>query len=332
MTIKDIAREAGVSIATVSKIINGRDENISEATRNRVKKVIQENNYVTNSIARGLKTKRTNIIGFILPDIVNPYYPEIARGIEDAARDRGFGVIFCNTDNKLEREMECIQFLKSKMVDGIIYPRTLNGSDAESIKDLNLPIVIVDRFVETYGMKKIGKVYVDVARAIYESTFILYKAGCRNIALISSLYTSKNDRFYGYVQALADLNLPYREDLIYLGEFNIETGYKGTGSILEKHKDIDGIVCGNDLIAIGVLDLLREKKINVPKDIKIIGLDNIYLSNYTNPKLSTMEQPTRELGKIAANMLIDYIKDGKPLRECVLSHKYIHRESVLYKL
>lgn len=110
MTIKDIAREAGVSITTVSKIMNERDENISDVTRNRVKKVIKDNNYIANAVARGLKTKKTNIIGFVLPDIVNPYYPEIARGIEDAARDRGFGVIFCNTDNSPERELECLQF------------------------------------------------------------------------------------------------------------------------------------------------------------------------------------------------------------------------------
>ncbi|TAH64831.1 MAG: LacI family transcriptional regulator [Anaerolineaceae bacterium] len=328
MTIKDIAREAGVSITTVSKVMNGRDENISDATRDRVKKVIKDNNYITNAVARGLKTKKTNIIGFVLPDIVNPYYPEIARGIEDAARDRGFGVIFCNTDNSPERELECLQFLKSKMVDGIIYTRTLNGSDAESITNVKTPIVIVDRFVDTHRKKNIGKVFVDVTKAIYESTVKLRKAGCKNIALISSLYTTKSDRYFGYVQAMEDLKLPVCEELIYLDEFNVETGYKGAGVLLEKHKDIDGIVCGNDLIAIGALDMLRENNIRVPEDIKVIGLDNIYLSNFTNPKLSTMEQPTLEVGKTAANMLIDFIKEGKPLYDCVLNHKYIQRESV----
>ena len=328
MTIKDIAREAGVSITTVSKVMNGRDDNISIATRERVKKVIEDNNYITNSVARGLKTKKTNIIGFILPDIVNPYYPEIARGIEDAARDRSFGVIFCNTDNSSERELECLQFLKSKMVDGIVYTRTLNGSNAENITSVKTPIVIVDRFVDTPRKKNIGKVFVDVSKAIYESTFKLHDAGCRNIALISSSYTSRSDRYFGYIQAMADLNLPLREELIYLGEFNVESGYKGAELLLERHKNVDGIVCGNDLIAIGALDLLREKNINVPSDIKVIGLDNIYLSNFTNPKLSTMEQPMREVGKIAANMLIDFIKEGIPLYDCVLSHRYIHRESV----
>lgn len=328
MTIKDIARKAGVSITTVSKVINGRDDNISDATRQRVKKVVKDNNYIANSVARGLKTKKTNIIGFILPDIVNPYYPEIARGIEDAARDRNFGVIFCNTDNSPEREIECLQFLKSKMVDGIIYTRTLNGSNAENITKVNTPIVIVDRFVDTQRKKNIGKVFVDVSRAIYESTIKLHDAGCRKIAFISSSYTTKSDRYFGYVQAMADLNLSLCEELIYLGEFNVETGYKGAELLLEKHEDIDGIVCGNDLIAIGALDLLREKNISVPKDIKIIGLDNIYLSNFTNPKLSTMEQPTREVGKIAANMLIDFIKEGKPLYDCALNHRYVQRESV----
>lgn len=328
VTIKDIARQAGVSITTVSKILNGRDENISDATRERVKKVIKENNYITNSIARGLKTKKSNIIGFVLPDIVNPYYPEIARGIEDAARDRGFGVIFCNTDNSPEREAECLQFLESKMVDGIIYTRTLFGSSEESVKNVRVPMVMVDRFVDTDNKQNIGKVYVDVSKAIYESTFKLYDAGCRSIGLISSSYNSKSDRFFGYIQAMKDLNLPVSDESIYLDEYNIETGYKGARLLLEKNKEIDGFVCGNDLIAIGVLDLLREINIRVPRDKKVIGLDNIYLSNFTNPRLSTMEQPMREMGNIAANMLIDFIKEGKPLRDCILSHKYIQRESV----
>ena len=192
------------------------------------------------------------------------------------------------------------------MVDGIIYTRTLNGSDAESVTKVKTPIVIVDRFVDTHQKKNIGKVFVDVTKAIYESTVKLHKAGCKNIAFISSLYTTKSDRYFGYIQAMEDLKLPVHEELIYLNEFNVETGYKGAGLLLEKNKVVDGIVCGNDLIAIGALDMLKENNIRVPQEIKVIGLDNIYLSNYTNPKLSTMEQPTLEVGKIAANMLTIY--------------------------
>lgn len=328
MTIKDVAQLAGVSITTVSKIMNNRDGNISDATRNRVKKVIEENNYITNSVARGLKTKKTNIIGFVLPDIVNPYYPEIARGIEDAARDRDFGVIFCNTDNHPEREKECLDFLMSKMVDGIIYTRTLKGSNVQYISEVSIPVVIVDRFVNIQPKKTVGRVYVDVSKAIYDSTVMMAKAGCKNIACISSSYTDSTDRYFGYLKALEELGIKHSDKLVYLDEFTIETGYKGIQNMLDSGAEIDGVVCGNDLIAIGVLNVLKDRGVLIPKDIKVIGVDNIYLSNFTNPRLSTMAQPTRELGEIAANMLIDHLKDGKPLIEKVLNHAFVDRETI----
>lgn len=328
MTIKDIAKQAGVSVTTVSKILNGRDENISDATRTRVKQVVQENNYITNAVARGLKTKKTNIIGFILPDIVNPYFPEIARGIEDVARDAGFGVIYCNTDNDLKREREYLEFLKARMVDGIIYTRTLQGSQAQTLKDVDIPLVIVDRFADTGGKKNIGRVYVDVAHAIYESTCKLAAAGCKNIALISSAYNDKTDRYFGYVQALEDLGIPFREEAVYLHAFDLETGYAGMQDLLQRDNGIDGVVCGNDLIAIGVLDALRKLAVKVPQQIKVMGLDDIYMANFTNPRLSTMAQPMLELGRVAAMMLIDHLLKGEPLYEKVLAHRFVARESL----
>lgn len=331
ITIKEIAKQANVSIATVSKIINGLDSNISEGTKRKVKKIIEESNYVPNSVARGLKTKITNTIGFILPDIANPYYSEIARGIEDAAITRGFSVIFCDTDDTLENENRSINLMKSKRVDGIILTRALENlgdNEAENKIESNIPVVIVDRVINDSTQVNYGKVFVDVKKAIYCSTMKLAEAGCRNIAIITNKWDSKNSRYYGYIDALKNLGLDYNKDREFLGTFTIETGYNGAKKILQSGVEVDGIVCGNDLIAIGVLDALNEMKIPVPGKIKVIGLDNIFFSKYTNPKLTTMEQPTYDMGRAAANMLIDHIKDGVPLHTKIFEHKYIERETV----
>lgn len=331
ITIREIAKQANVSIATVSKIINGLDSNISEETKKRVKKIIKECNYVPNSVARGLKTKITNTLGFILPDIANPYYSEMARGIEDAAIARDFSVIFCDTDDTLENENRSINLMKSKMVDGIIFCRVLeNNGDNKNENKLgpNTLAVIVDRVVSDTIPDNYGRVYVDVKKAIYCSTMKLAEAGCKNIAIITKKWDNKHNRYYGYIEALKDLGLNYHKDREFLGEFTIETGYIGIKKILKSGIEVDGVVCGNDLIAIGVLDALNEMKINVPGKIKVIGLDNIYFSKYTNPKLSTMEQPTYEMGRASANMLIDHILDGVPLHTKIFEHRYIERETV----
>ncbi len=328
MTIKDIAQRAGVSVTTVSKILNGHDGNLSGATRQRVKEIIEETHYVTNAVARGLKTKRTNILGFVLPDIVNPYFPQIARGIEDVARGASYGVIYCNTDDDLKQEQVCLEFLKSRMVDGIIFTHTLHGSKANNYAEVDIPMVVIDRVSGTGYKKNVGKVYVDVARAIYDSTCKMAGAGCVNIACITSDYTDKRDRYFGYVQALQALAVPFRQELVYLGAFDLATGYKGINVLLDKNPAIDGVVCGNDLIAIGVLDALRGRGITVPTGIKVMGMDDIYLSNFTNPRLSTMAQPTLEMGRLAATMLIEHLEWGKPLYEKALNHSFVQRESL----
>lgn len=331
VTIKEIAKEANVSIATVSKIINGLDSNISENTIQRVKKIITESGYVPNSVARGLRTKITNTLGFILPDIANPYYSEIARGIEDVAIRKDFSVIFCDTDDTLENENRSINLLKSKMVDGIIFSRVLENireNDNENKVGSNIPVVIVDRVISDSIPDNYGRVYVDVKKTIYHSTKKLAEAGCKNIAIISKKWDNKSNRYYGFIEALNELGLKHNKSREYLRGFDIDTGYTGIKNILATGIEVDGVVCGNDLIAIGVLDALNEMKVKVPERIKIIGLDNIYFANYTNPKLSTMEQPTYEMGKAAANMLIDYIIDGVPMSTQIFEHRYIERETI----
>jgi LacI family transcriptional regulator len=265
ITMKEIAEQAGVSSATVSKIINGYDRFISAATRDRVMHIIKENNYIPNAMAKGLKVKRTNTIGFILPDIRNPFFPEIARGIEDTAENYGFSVTFCDTDNDPKRELASFNLLKSKMVDGIIFTRTLLDSNFDDYLADNIPIVVVDRRVDPKG-RNIGKIVVDTRNAMHDATKLLIDKGCREIAFIGAKNDFEDARYNGYLDALEEAGLKTKAAFCYRDDYNVETGRRGAKAIFSLAEP-DGLVCGNDLIAVGAMDVLRDMKLRVPEHV-----------------------------------------------------------------
>lgn len=325
VTIKDIAQLAQVSIATVSKIKNGNDQNISSATRDKVKKIMKELNYVPNAVATGLKIKQTKTLGFILPDIRNPFFPEIARGIEDIAWANHFSVTFCNTDNDSKREIDAIRLLQSKMVDGIIVTKSLSSKNSNNLENCNLPIVVVDRKGNT-KKDKIGEIVIDSFSAFFDITNHLISKNCKNIAYISAKGKNDDERFEGFKKALNSNNIHLRNDIIYHDSYDTKTGYEGVQSILKITKP-DAIVCGNDLIAVGAMGALRKKGISIPKDIKITGFDDIYISSLLNPSLTTIKQPAYEMGAEAAKMLIDHIINSGPLHMKKLDYQLVIRES-----
>lgn len=327
VTMKDIAHAAGVSTATVSKVLNGLDEHISEETRQKIWNLKEKMGYVPNNFARGLKKKSSGTIGFILPDIANPFFPEIARGIQDEARKEDFAVVMCNTGNNAEAETKAIEFLTSKMVDGIIYTRSVMNVGAKEIKTIDVPVVAVDRRIHA---KKLGfgQVYVDAVAGIHEATNVLIRHGCRKIACISAKYPTSGDRIEGYRQALKEARMTVRESLIYLDSFDVSTGYAGTEKLLHANPSIDGIVCGDDLIAFGVLHALRDHRKRIPEDIKVIGFDDIYFAKYSTPALTTIRQPAYEMGKEAAHMMISHLLNGTPLSSLKFDYSIEMRETV----
>jgi len=325
ITMKEIAEQAGVSSATVSKILNDNDRYISSATRDRVMKIIKENNYIPNAVAKGLKVRRTNTIGFILPDISNPFFPEIARGIEDTAENYGFAVTFCDTDNDPKRELTSFNLLKSKMVDGIIFTRSLHDSNFDDYLADNLPIVVVDRRIDTEG-RNIGKIMVDTRSAMHDATKLLIEKGCRRIAFIGAKNDFEDARYNGYLDALTEAGLDAEATLCYHDDYNVETGRAGVKEIFGVRM-ADGLVCGNDLIAVGAMAVLREMKLRVPEDIRVTGFDDIYFSRYLSPPLTTIKQPAYEMGRAAAHMLIQNIVNAEPLHTKKLDYTLIPRES-----
>lgn len=325
MTIKRIAELAKVSSATVSKILNGKDQYISEATRQRVLEIVDREGYIPNGIAKSLKMKRTKTLGIIMPDVMNLFFSELARGVEDAAEKSGYSVILCNSDNKESKEAKYTQILQEKMVDGIILAASEN-SESKSLVKCNIPMVLLDRDIDIDG--KIGRIVVDNEGGAYNATNFLIKKGCKNVGIISA--DSKNkpsaQRLKGYEKALLDGGLEVDEQKIFLQSYTIESGYMGALALMERTY-IDGIYCGNDLIAIGAIRAIKEKNIKIPEEIKIIGFDDISISQYIDPPLTTIKQPIYEMGKEAVKMLIGIIEKKDIEMTKVLKTTIVERES-----
>ena len=326
MKMKEIAEAAGVSVATVSKILNGQDGHISAATRQRVQDIVARTGYVPNAIAKGLKQNRSKMLGFVLPDISNPFFPSVAKGMEEKAHAYGYGVLLVNTNDSVSSEKEALRFLSSRQVGGIVFARALQSDHLEKCIETDTPIVVVDRALD-FDAPGMGRITVDTAAGIRASTTALIQAGCRRIAYISARYRSRTDRYFGYCAALEDAGLPLDEAIIYKDAFTFETGYAGIQQVW-KQGAIDGVVCGNDLIAVGVMSWFRENGISVPEQVRIMGFDDIYFSQYMTPPLSTVRQPAYEMGQEAAKMLIDYLEYGTPLCNRNLDFTLVMRETV----
>lgn len=325
MSISRIAKIAGVSTATVSKILNGKDQAISEATRQRVLEIVERERYIPNAIAKSLKKNYTKTIGLIIPDVMNLFFSELARGVEDSADKLGYSLILCNTDNSADKEKKYLQVLQSKRVDGIIVTAVEN-SDETSLWNCITPIVLMDRDIKTH--KPVGRIKIENEKCTYDAVVHLLEKGCKNIGFISSITINNisEDRLKGYIKALKKNNMPYNEELVYLRDYSIETGYIGALKLIENNK-IDGICCGNDLIAIGAIKALKERNIDIPKEVKIIGLDDISISSYLDPPLTTIKQPIYDMGHEAVNLLLDMIEKKETNLLRVLDHKLIERMS-----
>lgn len=326
-SIKDVAKEAGVSIATVSRVLNDVDV-VNEETKKKVNDAIEKLDYRPNIVARSLKTQKTRTIGIVIPDISSQFYPEIVRGAEDVANIYNYNVILCNTDLDVQKEIEYLKVLREKMVDGIIY---MSSSLAENIlnllNNLKLPTVLVETKGEDNGYPSVT---IDNEKAAYDATSYLIKKGNKKIAYVGVKPDTPNAsalRFQGYKRALIENGIEYDENLVQFGGLKATDGRDGMEVILGKAK-IDAVFCASDEIAMGVINILRDNGIEVPKDVDVIGFDNIYASSIYYPKLTTVEQPMYDMGSVGMRMLIKIINKKEVEREhYVLEHKIIERDS-----
>ena len=301
---------------------------VSEELRARVLEAMEELSYQPSAVARSLRRKETQTIGMMVPDSSNPFFAEVARGIEDTSFDQGYSVILCNSDGDMEKEQFYINVLVEKRVDGIIFVAA--GGSAQHIRSLlerDMPLVIVDR--EIAGVE-VDSVLTDNLQGGYLATQHLIELGHRRIGCITgpSDLTPSAERVLGYKRALAEYNLVVNEDLILKGDFQYESGYQAAREFLTMNEPPTAVFACNDLMAVGAVSGVRRNGRRVPWDLAVVGFDDIALASFTNPPLTTVAQPKHEMGVLAAQMLMERIKDKTmPPRRRLLETTLVVRES-----
>lgn len=329
ITIYDIAKAANVSITTVSKIMNNKSTDISDKTREVVLKTMEEMHYKPSNLARSMVTKRTGVIGLLIPDISNPYFSEIARGVEDSANNRNFNVIFCDTDESPKKELEYMNILEKRQIDGVIFIPTAE-SPRKSIQNMaasQKPFVVVDRVFDDRDANMF-QVFVNNMSGGYMAAQYLAKKGHRRIGCVTGSHNNKSsqDRLAGYKKALGEADIPMEPSLIYEGNYRYSSGVDAGEYLLQK--EVTAIFIENDVMASGVYAALAEHNVAIPRDISVVGYDDINLSKMLSPQLTTIQQPKLEMGRAAAEMLIHAIKRENGSHLIGFEPKLIERKSV----
>jgi LacI family transcriptional regulator len=302
-SISDVARESGVSIFTVSAVVNNKSH-VGKNLRERVENAIRKLNYRPNLIARSLIKQKTQTIGMIVPDIANPFFPMVVRGAEDAAQKQGYNLLLCNSDDSLDKEERAVELLLSKRVDGILLTKAsgdFRPSLRQMIKEVNIPFVLVMR---TYPQLTKDAVISDDYQGAYDAVCHLARAGRRRIGLISGPLKVSNakERWRGFRDALEAKNLPYEPELVVEGDYRIESGFRG-GHALLSHRP-DGIYVANHLMTIGLLKAAEEMGLKCPDDFGLVSFDDYPWLGVFRPRLTTVELPKHQLGSEAAELLI----------------------------
>jgi LacI family transcriptional regulator len=327
-TIHDVAKRAGVAPITVSRVINNSGY-ISQETRYRVEQAISALGYVPNALARGLRSKRTNTLALVMTDITNPFFTNIARGVEDIASEAGFSVIFCNTDESEPEEFKSAHIMAEKQVDGILLvPACSNSRTVEFLKSVDIPVVLLDRRVPDV---EIDVVRCDSIAGAYELVQLLISLGHKRIAIISGQrgVSTAEDRVIGYHQAMTEAGLEENEQ-VYFGSFTQACGYEFTKKALTLPYPPTAFLGANNFISIGIMKALRNQKLRVPEDVTLVGFDDLPLPLFIDePFLTVAVQPAYEMGKKATELLLNRLL-GKAPEEClevILPIEIIQRKS-----
>ncbi|UTR06898.1 LacI family DNA-binding transcriptional regulator [Alkalihalobacillus sp. LMS6] len=309
-TIRDVAKYANVSVATVSRVLNNKGY-VSKVAEEAVQQAISALNYKPNAVARSLYNKKSRMIGLLIPDIANPFFPEVARAIEDVALKAGYTVVLCNTDSKLEKERHYLNTLEQKYVDGIIAATGVGSYD--HYKDLNVPIVALDRYIS----EDVPTVMVENKQGARIATEHLVEQGCTYLVHLrgrSGLGTA-DDRYEGFKETVERYNVKH---IVVETGFNIHTAEAKMRKLLSQHPKIDGIFAGSDVTAAGAMKAAHTLKRAIPDDLQIIGFDGIAYGEMLSPSLSTMKQPIYRIGEKAISLLIEQIE-----KKNVETHHYV---------
>ncbi len=304
-TIRDVAEMAGVSVASVSRVVNN-SRGVQSETRQRVEKAARELGYVPNEAARSLKLARSNLLACVIPDVTNPFFPELVRGIEDIASAEGYGTLLCNTDNNSQKEADYLSLLARHRIDGLLLIPSRDEQPPPGLTrllDQGSPVVVIDRFLEGFDGDSIA---VDNRRGGVLAAEHLIELGHRRIAIINRLPDTSTSRLRqeAYEETLESAGLLNRS-LVKLGSYTFDFGRDMARRLLSADGDPPtAILAGSDVLAIAALQVAHELGLRVPQDVSIIGFDRIAMSQLMSPPLTTVEQPTYDMARLAADLLL----------------------------
>jgi len=310
VTRDDVARAAGVSPSTVSYVINDGPRSVSTETKEKVLRAIQELGYRPNAVARNLRRQRTSSLGLIIPDIINPYFAQVAQGIEAVAFERDFTVMFCHTKYDREQELKYLDHLYDERAAGVLWvPATGDLAPAERLVAYGLPVVVMDRVLDGIDLPA---VVADNHRGGYLATQHLLSLGHRRIGCIARpvRLSHSRERVQGYQEALEDAGIPFDERLVAAGGYRLENGYEAIQYLLSLDDPPTAVFTYNDIMAIGATRALKERGMDVPKDFSVVGYDDIPDAAYSCPALTTIRQAKYEMGARGIELLLR-IMDGE---------------------
>lgn len=330
-TIKDIACATGLSVATVSLVLNNKGKNIPECTRDRIKTAAKDLNYRPDYTARSLVTGRSNTIGVIIPDISNSFFAETVRHIQLELDKYGYDIILCNSEEKMQNDVKYIGWLSSRRVDGLILTMSAESMDPENrseiqgiLENLKIPYIFLDRYFksDTY------KVMVDNADSGYKVAKHLLLSGHRNIGVISgpTFLNSSTNRLKGFLKALEEEGVILPSENVLSGRYDMESGVSCGEKLIEK--GVSAIFAFNDLQAYGVLKCAAERGIKVPEQLSVVGFDDNFYSSILETKLTTVRQPIRQMALEVCRMMRNVLDGKETEKEIKLKAELILRDSV----
>lgn len=328
VTIYDVAREANVSMATVSRVVNG-NPNVKPTTRKKVLEVIERLGYRPNAVARGLASKKTTTVGVIIPDISSIFFAELARGIEDIATMYKYNILLSNSDQNPDKEVHLLQTMLGKQVDGIVF---MSGHVTEEhVREFELssvPIVLAGS-IEEQG--KIPSVNIDYELATYDAVNSFIESGHKKIAfLVGPLREPINaeKKLVGYKNALKDAGIDYTEDYVIEGDYAYDSGLEAIERLMDSPNPPTAIFVGADEMALGVIHGAKDKGIKVPEELEVISSDNTRLAQMVRPQLTTVVQPLYDIGAVAMRLLTKLMNNEQVDEQTViLPHRIEKRQS-----
>lgn len=328
-SLTDVAKRAQVSIATVSRVINNSDKVVPE-TREAVHRAMRELGYKPNRVARRLRQRggKRHLLGLIIPDIQNPFFAEMARGVEDVAYSSEFAVMLCNSDDNLKKEQFYLDVMQSESVDGIILP-PINERDPAVLKliETGIPVVTVDRILTHPA---VDKVEVDNRRGAAEAVEFMIKRGHRRIGLIAGRpnVSTSRERRLGYEDAMRAHGLPIDPDCIRVGDFKQASGSAFTDELLSLAQPPTALFVLNNLMAVGAIEAIHRRKLRIPRDIAIVGFDDLPWAEALDPPLTVVRQPAYEVGQAACELILKRLSEPKrPEAHLKLSPRLVVRSS-----